>query len=196
MRTYRFNLGGSELRCIAILAALLFVIGAILAPVIAQQSQNSTQSPWNRCCGTSPWPGQGGMMGRGMMGGMMGSMARHHYAMMNGVPSPYSSMSNPLPRTSKTVERGRIVYEQNCSSCHGTTGLGDGEAARGLSPPPANLALLSQMPMAQWDPFMYWTVAEGGSQFGTAMPAFKGGLSKDDTWAVIAYIQAHLPAKQ
>jgi mono/diheme cytochrome c family protein len=27
------------------------------------------------------------------------------------------------------------------------------------------------------------------------MPAFKATLSKDDAWAVIAYIQAHLPRK-
>ena len=40
---------------------------------------------------------------------------------------------------------------------------------------------------------MYWTVAEGGAQFGSAMPAFKGTLSKGDIWAVIAYIQARLP---
>ena len=51
------------------------------------------------------------------------------------------------------------------------------------------------MPMAQWDSFMYWTIAEGGAQFGSAMPAFKDALSKDDIWAVIAYIQARLPQK-
>jgi mono/diheme cytochrome c family protein len=47
--------------------------------------------------------------------------------------------------------------------------------------------------MVQWDPFMYWTVAEGGTRFKTAMPAFKDTLSQDDIWAVIAYIQAQLP---
>ena len=78
---------------------------------------------------------------------------------------------------------------------HGTTGRGDGEAGRGLSPPPGNLAWLSQMPMAQWDPFMYWTSAEGGARFETAMPAFKSALSGDDIWAVTAYIQARLPQK-
>jgi Co/Zn/Cd efflux system component len=49
-----------------------------------------------------------------------------------------------------------------------------------LSPRPANLQWLSQMPMVQWDPFMYWTIAEGGAQYGNAMPAFKNKLSKDD----------------
>jgi mono/diheme cytochrome c family protein len=125
----------------------------------------------------------------------MGSMPRHHFAIMSGIPAPYSALSNPLPRTRETVERGSTVYELNCASCHGVTGAGDGKAGRKLSPPPGNLIWLSQMPIAQWDPFMYWTGAEDGAQFGSAMPAFKKTLSKDDTWAVIAYIQARLPQK-
>jgi mono/diheme cytochrome c family protein len=138
--------------------------------------------------------GGSGMMGPGMMkGGMMGgSTARHHAAMMDGVPAPYADLHNPLPRTPATAERGAA----NCASCHGETGLGDGPASRGLNPKPANLARLSRMPMSRWDPFMYWTVAEGGAPFGTAMPSFRSSLPKDDIWAAIAYVQARLsPAK-
>ena len=42
---------------------------------------------------------------------------------------------------------------------------------------------------------MYWTIAEGGAAFGTAMPAFKGTLTENDIWAVTAYIQARLPER-
>jgi mono/diheme cytochrome c family protein len=42
---------------------------------------------------------------------------------------------------------------------------------------------------------MFWTVAEGGAQFDTAMPKFKDTLPKDDIWAVIAYIQARMPRR-
>lgn len=115
--------------------------------------------------------------------------------MMSGIPPTYAALNNPLPRTPQTVERGRVVYEKNCASCHGATGAGDGVAGHSLSPPPGNLAWLAQMPMVQWDPFMFWTVAEGGTQFGSAMPAFKDSLPKDDVWAVIGYIQARLPQK-
>jgi mono/diheme cytochrome c family protein len=42
---------------------------------------------------------------------------------------------------------------------------------------------------------MNWTISEGGPPFGTAMPAFKDTLSRDNLWAVIAYIQSELPAE-
>lgn len=158
----------------------------------AQQAQRPDANPWSECCGMGQWPMGPGMMGRGM-GGMAGSMPRHRQAMMSGVPAPYDSLVNPLPRTRETLDRGATVYAENCASCHGPTGRGDGEAGRDLSPPPGNLAWLSQMPMVRWDPFMYWTVAEGGASFGSAMPAFKDTLSSDDIWAVIAYVQGRLP---
>lgn len=162
--------------------------------------QGGAQVPWGRCCGMGPWPqapgmghGMTGPRGHGMMGQGHASMARHRAAMMGGVPAPYTDLGNPLPRTRATLELGRSVYAANCASCHGETGAGDGPAARGLSPAPADLAWLSNMPMSRWDPYMYWTVAEGGAPFGTAMPSFKQTLSEQETWAVIAYVQARLP---
>lgn len=176
--------------------------GIVLVPLLmagaiaAARSTQPAQPPGGQA---AQWQmGQmGGSMGpmwqRGRGWGGPGPMPRHHVAMMWGIPAPYTSMTNPLPRTQATIEKGAAVYAQNCSTCHGKEGLGDGEAGGYLTPPPGNLAWLSDMPMAKWDPFMFWTVAEGGGQFGTAMPAFKDSLSKDDIWAVISYIQAHLP---
>ncbi|MFI4973272.1 MAG: c-type cytochrome [Caulobacterales bacterium] len=182
----------STLPAVTVIAAL--AAGAAISTIAAPQPPGGGQVPWGRCCGTGPWPqGQGGMMGGGMMGS--GSMQRHHTGMMGGVPEPYTNLVNPLPRTAATVEQGEKVYTDNCAACHGATGLGDGPAGRALSPRPANLAWLSRMPMGRWDPYMYWTIAEGGAPFGTAMPSFKDSLSKQETWAVIAYIQARLPAK-
>lgn len=176
--------------------------GVAIAPPTLSQTQSPRPNPWSHCCGMQPWPQGGGMRGgHGMMGsggrGIMSppnaSMARNRSAMMGGVPAPYTGLSNPLPTVGATVERGAKVYAANCASCHGQTGLGDGPAGHGLNPPPVSLAWLSRMPMANWDPFMFWTVEEGGAAYGTAMPAFKESLSKDDAWAVIAYIQARLP---
>lgn len=130
----------------SILVATL-AVGGVATSAIAQQPQSPTQAPWGGMM--NRWP-----MGRGMMWPGNNSMPRHHVAMMWGIPAPYRTLSNPLPRTSVTVERGTEVYAQNCVSCHGATGRGDGEAGRGLTPPPGNLAWLSQMPLSRWDPFM------------------------------------------
>ncbi|WP_296710938.1 cytochrome c [Rhodoblastus sp.] len=183
-------------RPILTVALITMFIGSGVS-VMAQQRQDQSGRAWSDCCGMEHWPmmGPGWMMGPGgMMGkGMGGSMPRHHATMMSGVPAPYNALSNPLPKTRETIERGARVYADNCAACHGATGAGDGAAGRELSPPPANLAWLAEMPMVQWDSFIYWTIAEGGTQFRSAMPAFKDGLAKDDIWAVIAYIRARLP---
>ena len=134
-----------------------------------------------------------GGSGMGMMGGSSGSMARHHQFMMGGVPEPYRLLTNPLPDNAEVISRGREVYRDYCASCHGPSGLGDGEAERELSPRPANLAWLSRMPMMMDDSYLYWTIAEGGGALGTAMPAHKDALSAVQIWSVIRFIQAGLP---
>src|SRR5512132_1116278 len=87
-----------------------------------------------------------GMMGgncMGMLGGSTGSMVRHHEMMMGGVPEAYRSLTNPLPANTEIISRGRAIYGDQCASCHGPSGLGDGEDGRELSPRPANLASLT-----------------------------------------------------
>lgn len=132
-----------------------------------------------------------GMMGQGMMGRgmMMGSKSRHHQYMMGDVPAPYRSARNPLPHDEQTMRRGAAVYAQKCAACHGNTGQGDGPSAKGLNPPPANLAWGSGMHMMRGDSFLYWTIEEGGAPVGSAMPAFKGALPERDVWAVVTYVQ-------
>ncbi len=184
-------------------AKTLAVVGAMVAAGSAWaagpvQSQAGGASPWAQCCGAQPWhQGHGGMMGQ--TGPMVSEraaragMQRNEAAMAGRVPTAYAGFRNPLPKSAATIARGARVYAQHCASCHGVTGLGDGPDGLALSPRPASLAWLSRMPIIRWDPFMYWTVAEGGAAFDTAMPAFRGKLSRDDRWAAIAYIQARLP---
>ncbi len=177
----------------------LLILAVVLARTEPANAQPQPRAAWQGCCGVTPWPYAGGTMGggrMGMIGGgrmMGGSMARNHAAMMGGVPAPYTHLTNPLPRTAATIERGAKVYAENCASCHGPSGYGDGPAASNLNPRPANLAWLSRMAMSRWDPFMFWTVSEGGVPVGSAMPSFKTSVSVADRWAVIGYIQAHLP---
>ena len=129
-------------------------------------------------------------MGQGMMRGrMMGNPVRHRRVMMGGgVPAPYAGMSNPLKPTKENIEAGRKLYEENCASCHGPQGRGDGEAGKELNPPPANIAFVIDKPIAT-DGFLMWTISEGGEKLGTAMPAFKDVLSEKERWQLILYLR-------
>lgn len=120
-------------------------------------------------------------------------MPRHHVVATWGIPEPYTDLTNPMPKRYETLRLGRAIYTEHCAPCHGKGGAGDGEDGKGLDPSPGNLVWLSDVPEKQWDPFIYWTTAEGGIQLGTAMPAYKDLLSREDIWAVSAYIQAKLP---
>jgi mono/diheme cytochrome c family protein len=119
---------------------------------------------------------------------MGGSVLRHQYVMQNGLPAKYASLSDPLRPTRKNLSAGKKLYQANCSSCHGASGLGDGPAAQALNPPPANIAATSRMPMAT-DGYLYWTIAEGGAPLKSAMPAFQGGLTPDQIWQIILYLR-------
>ncbi len=141
--------------------------------------------------GAAAQPGAPGGMGQGMM---TGSMARFHQAMMGGVPEPYRRLRDPLPDTPQVLRRGAEVYAQNCLACHGPRGRGDGPQGQELDPRPANLGWVAHAPMGRSDPFMYWTVAEGGRAFGTAMPSFRRTLPSKAIWEVIHYLRHGLPA--
>lgn len=128
------------------------------------------------------------MDGKDMMGMMNMSMARHRYVMRNGVPSDYSSRKNPIPANEERLRDGRMLYETNCSTCHGATGQGDGPAGTNLNPRPSNLARFIRMPMAT-DPYLFWTISDGGAPIQSAMPPFKTALSEKEVWEIIVFLR-------
>ncbi|WP_205297750.1 cytochrome c/FTR1 family iron permease [Pantoea sp. Cy-639] len=81
--------------------------------------------------------------------------------------------------------RGASLYAQNCAVCHGDTGLGDGPAGVGLTPPPANLRSAQRLDqLSLFD--LYNTLGLGIE--GTEMPSFADQLDERQRWDVAAYI--------
>ena len=120
-------------------------------------------------------------------------------AAMTGTALAAAVASEPMPKkTPELVEKGRAIYFRRCSFCHGLLGDGEGPAAQFMDPRPRDFTLgtfkfrttqSGELPTAD---DLFRTVSRGLS--GTGMQAFdseitKNGLTEDERWQVIAYIQ-------
>lgn len=85
------------------------------------------------------------------------------------------------------IENGAQKYQTNCLVCHGTKGLGDGPGAATLSHKPANLAKKVNS-LFSFKFMMSNAVLNGKVDQG--MPAWKGILTKQDTYDIFAYIKS------
>ena len=95
------------------------------------------------------------------------------------------------------VERGKKVYGENCSACHGESGSGDGVCSPFLMPQPRDFTTGvfrfkttpgGEMPT---DGDLFRTVSLG--LHSTGMPPWKFLLSEEDRWAVVNYIKTFHP---
>jgi high-affinity iron transporter len=89
-----------------------------------------------------------------------------------------------VPPVEPSLARGAQVYQQNCASCHGLAGRGDGPDGLGLTPPPS--ALSDGVRLVDVSPLDFYRRITIGVA-GTAMPAFEPRLSAADRWAAAAY---------
>lgn len=81
--------------------------------------------------------------------------------------------------------RGREVYDQVCTSCHGAAGKGDGPSAVGLDPLPADFT--DTFHARYYSDAGRVRIIESGSP-GTAMAAFAGQLEPQQIFDVYAYV--------
>jgi len=104
------------------------------------------------------------------------------------LPASYRDLAVPEERLAsrEARERGRTLYQQNCSLCHGVEADGRGVRREGFSSPPRDFT----------DPDvrrrvsprrMFFEIREGVR--GTAMPSWKS-LSEGETWDLVAYLRS------
>ena len=98
--------------------------------------------------------------------------------------SSTSGDRNPFAPNPESLAIGERVYTEACTSCHGVQGRGDGPAAAGLDPPPANLIV--HVPLHP-DRILFDFVHDGIS--GTAMVGLAGRYTDEEIWHVINYIK-------
>ena len=124
--------------------------------------------------------------------GMMTRLLRHTTYMNYGVPPAYDGAKSTMTPGPEVTAAGAKLYAANCASCHGKDGLGEGDAVNAISPSPALLAFMIRRPVSV-DEYLLWAISDGGAQFGSAMPAFKDALKRDEIWQIVAYMRAGFP---
>ena len=119
------------------------------------------------------------------------------HARFNGALGAAGAMD--LPTAPLDTARGHALFTQNCSSCHGERGLGDGIAAAGSQLPVPAIGSKKQTP--NLTPSLAYNVVSVGVR-GTPMASFAATLSPQDRWNVVNYVYAmrgeamSLPAAQ
>jgi mono/diheme cytochrome c family protein len=98
------------------------------------------------------------------------------------MPAEYLGKTNPFGVEAVSV--GAEIFKTNCESCHGPQGHGDGPAGAALDPAPKNLAELQTVAT---DDYLFWRINTGKE--GTSMVPWKGILTDDQIWQVIAFVR-------
>jgi len=174
---------------LAVLAGAAIVVAGAMSAVATTEGETpfAKRDPW-----MPEWMMEPGGPGP-MSPTMMARMLRHSEFLSFGVPDAYKGAKSTVEPDLDVLAEGRALYHANCAACHGPDGMGDGDAGQALSPSPAVLAFMITRPIAV-DPYLLWSISDGGAQFESNMPAFKDKLTRDEIWKIIAFMRSGFPA--
>ena len=104
-------------------------------------------------------------------------------------PGNVAHRNNPIPVTPESVKAGLRIFSNNCVSCHGAAGKGDGQLAAFLPIKPANLNNADVW--KQTDGTIFWKVSTGRQP----MPTWGPILKEEERWNVINYLRSSFGPK-
>lgn len=100
---------------------------------------------------------------------------------------PETYQNTPVPFDAISISNGSVFFAENCTTCHGPQGKGNGIAAKAFNPPPADLLTEPHTARHTAGDFFHWLtygIAE------TGMPGFSSNLTEEDRWDVVNYMHA------
>ncbi len=104
------------------------------------------------------------------------------------IPEGGKDEKSPVTNAADAAKKGKALFATHCAKCHGPEGKGDG-------PDSDHAADLTDEFRTELNPegVLFYKIWNGHAQ---DMPAFKSKLTKDETWALVAYLkELRTPAK-
>lgn len=115
-------------------------------------------------------------------------------------PAEYVGIRNPqttvdpstLAGDDPNIKYGEVLYQNNCSPCHGKDADGRGPDAEGFQPKPADFTDMGTIAQLQQS-YLLWRITEGGWEepFFSAMPRWGLDMDEDEMWKIIIYEFKH-----
>jgi mono/diheme cytochrome c family protein len=99
-------------------------------------------------------------------------------------------LKSPVANSKKSIARGRVIFMQNCTSCHGE----DGKAEGSLVASATDLTSPQLYKSGTSEGEIFHSIRDGA---GDQMPAFKGQIdSENDIWNLVNFIRSLWPAAE
>ena len=103
------------------------------------------------------------------------------------IPDEAAAEKNPLTVNEGVLAAGRKLYVAKCQRCHGAEAKGDGPDADSSAAARMDLRLVSRAKLNP-DGVVFHKIWNG--RLKPKMPAFSEELSREQTWALVAYVQS------
>lgn len=100
-------------------------------------------------------------------------------------PKESASMKSPIQFDNQSIERGRLLYSDNCVSCHGDLVLGQNAKDVDLSKDAPNLI---RRLSSHTEGDFFWKIQEGKGE----MPSFQEDLEPNEIWDIIHFIKSSM----
>jgi mono/diheme cytochrome c family protein len=98
-------------------------------------------------------------------------------------PPEAKTVKNPVPADKTSLAMGQQLFKNNCTICHGDTGVGDGPMGKQIAIK-ANLTDAARM-TKQTDGEIFWKISKGKDP----MPATEPKLPEQARWSLVNYVR-------